>query len=208
MFIRPDFYRPATLDRAAERRRHGLATDQMTGLVMFGAHGSKVMRVIARRLNDTPLILVCGHNRALAEDLRAMTAAAPRLVVDFVSDMAYYMRLSDFFIGKPGPGSISEALQQQLPVIVVRNSWTMPQERYNTQWIRENNVGLVLPSFRDIHVAVLDLTARLAEFHANIRRLENRAVFEIPGILRSILETAEAARPHAVRHDLDGMSLT
>jgi UDP-N-acetylglucosamine:LPS N-acetylglucosamine transferase len=62
--------------------------------------------------------------------------------------------LADFFIGKPGPGSISEAVQQQLPVIVVRNSWTMPQERYNAQWVRENKVGLVLPSFRSIRAAV------------------------------------------------------
>jgi len=53
-----------------------------------------------------------------------------------------------FFIGKPGPGSISEAVQQGLPVIVVRNAWTMPQERYNTQWVEENGVGVVLDSFK------------------------------------------------------------
>ncbi len=70
----------------------------------------------------------------------------------------------------------------------------MPQERYNTQWIRENNVGLVLPSFRHVRSAVTDLTARLAEFRANTCRLDNRAVFEIPDILDGILETAEKGR--------------
>ena len=46
------------------------------------------------------------------------------------------MQLADFFIGKPGPGSISEAVQQGLPVIVVDNAWTMPQERYNARQAR------------------------------------------------------------------------
>jgi UDP-N-acetylglucosamine:LPS N-acetylglucosamine transferase len=41
------------------------------------------------------------------------------------------MALSDFFIGKPGPGSISEALSKHLPVIIDCNAWTLPQERYN-----------------------------------------------------------------------------
>jgi len=56
------------------------------------------------------------------------------------------MHLSDFLIGKPGPGCISEAMQQGLPVIVVKNRWTMPQERYNADWVVENRAGIVLDS--------------------------------------------------------------
>ena len=51
------------------------------------------------------------------------------------------MRLADFFIGKPGPGCLSEAVQLGLPVITIRNAWTMPQERYNAQWVREQGLG-------------------------------------------------------------------
>ena len=58
------------------------------------------------------------------------------------------MSLADFFIGKPGPGSISEAVAMGLPVIVERNTWTLPQERYNADWVLERNAGLVLPNFR------------------------------------------------------------
>ena len=91
------------------------------------------MQGIAQRLKDTQLIMICGHNAALAERLSAMPAAAPRLVMGFTSKIRDFMQLSDFFIGKPGPGSISEAIQQGLPVIVVNNTWTMPQERYNAR---------------------------------------------------------------------------
>ena len=137
MIIRPDFYAPVTLDRRAELAKHGLDPDRPTGLVMFGGHGSRAMAGIARRLDDIQLILICGHNEVLAERLRLMPASAPRLVLGFTSEIRYFMQLADFFIGKPGPGSISEAVQQGLPVVVVRNPWTMPQERYNTEWVRE-----------------------------------------------------------------------
>jgi UDP-N-acetylglucosamine:LPS N-acetylglucosamine transferase len=187
MIIRPDFYADRHLDRDAEMRKLGLDPDRPTGIVMFGGHGSRVMRSIARRLDDTQLILICGHNRKLAARLATLRAAAPRVVVGFTPDIRYYMKLSDFFIGKPGPGSISEAVHQGLPVIVVRNALTMPQERYNADWVLENGAGVVLDSFRSVQHGVATVTRRLAEFRANIDRIENRAVFEIPDMLDAIL---------------------
>jgi UDP-N-acetylglucosamine:LPS N-acetylglucosamine transferase len=194
MIVRPDFYRPSNIDRRAERRKLQLDPDRPTGLVMFGGHGSKLMRHIAKRLDDIQLILVCGHNSALADELRPMTATAPRAIIGFSAQIHYFMQLSDFFIGKPGPGSISEALQQCLPVIVVRNAWTMPQERYNTQWVKEQGVGLVLESFRVVRPAVEELTSRLDEFRKRIAGVQNRAIFEIPQILEQILQSYQPAR--------------
>ena len=188
MIIRPDFYVESRIDRRAELEKLGLDPDRPTGLVLFGGHGSRAMQGIARRLDETQLIMICGHNAALAERLRTMSASAPRLVLGFTSEIRYYMQLSDFFIGKPGPGSISEAVQQGLPVIVVRNTWTMPQERYNTDWVRESDVGVVLESFRFVREGVAQIIDRYEGFRANLSRIENRAVFEIPRILERILE--------------------
>jgi len=193
MIIRPDFYQDLHIDRRAEMLKLQLDPDRPTGIVMFGGHGSKAMRGIARRLDDTQLILICGHNSVLADELRAMRAQAPRVVVGFSAQIRYFMRLSDFFIGKPGPGSISEAVQQHLPVIVVRNSWTMPQERYNTEWVEQNRAGLVLDSFKNIRAAVEALTARMSVYRTGVGRIHNRAIFEIPEILERILH-AESPR--------------
>ena len=187
MIISPNFYRDLKIDRQAEMRQLGLDPNRPTGLVMFGGHGSRVMRGIAKRLDDAQLILVCGHNAVLAEQLKEMRASAPRLVLGFTSKISHYMQLSDFFIGKPGPGSISEAVQQGLPVIVVRNAWTMPQERYNTEWVEENGVGVVLDSFKAIRSGVAQLTEHAALYRAGVGRIRNRAVFEIPDILEEIL---------------------
>jgi UDP-N-acetylglucosamine:LPS N-acetylglucosamine transferase len=197
MIIRPDFYVQAQIDRRAELEKLNLDPDRPTGLVMFGGHGSRVMQSIAKKLDDVQLILICGHNAVLAQRLAAMSASAPRVVLGFTSQIRHYMQLADFFIGKPGPGSISEAVQQGLPVVVVRNTWTMPQERYNTDWVLENGAGIVLESFRFVDAGVRAIIGRLDEFRANLKRIENRAVFEIPQILEGILESgaAHGARP-------------
>ena len=191
MILRPKFYEPVIADRAQERRRLGLHPDLPTGLVLFGGEGSNVMLDIAKRVTaHAQFIFVCGKNQKLAARLRGLETRFRKYVEGFSSEIPYYMHLSDFFVGKPGPGSISEALHMQLPVIVERNSWTLPQERYNTDWIREMQVGVVLKSFREIDRGLgelLDLV-NFARFRANAAAIRNRAVFEIPEILDSLLQ--------------------
>jgi len=195
MILRPEFHFAAPFDRAAERRRAGLDAETPTGLVLFGGTGSRVMKRIATALPETPLILMCGHNEALACSLRAQTrspGAAPRVIVGYTPEVARWMRMADFFIGKPGPGSLSEAVQQGLPVIVTRNAWTMPQERWNTEWVRQHGLGLVLRSFRGVRGAVAELMAHWPEYRERVARIDNRAVFEVPEILGRILQPSVA----------------
>jgi 1,2-diacylglycerol 3-beta-galactosyltransferase len=76
-----------------------------------------------------------------------------------------------------------------LPVIVERNSWTMVQERFNTGWIRDEGLGVVLRSFGEIDRGVAPMldAQQLAGFRTNVSALNNRAVFEIPDIIDSLL---------------------
>ena len=199
MILDPQFYETPAGDYIAERERLGLQPNLPTGLVLFGGHGSKAMLEIANRLDrsrlELQLILICGRNEKLAAALRGERARLPRFVEGFTPRMNYYMRLADFFIGKPGPGSVSEAMAMNLPVIVERNAWTLPQERYNADWIAEKETGVVLRSFREIVPAVAHLTEpeTLSRYRANTAALHNRAVFEIPDTLRKILDWPRAA---------------
>ena len=192
MILDPRFYAVAPLgakERAAARVALGFDPAAPAGLVLFGGQGSSAMLEIARRLPDRQLILICGHNPKLAGKLRALPHAAPIFVEGFTKEIPHYMQLADYFIGKPGPGSISEAVAMRLPVIVERNAWTLPQERYNAEWIREQGVGIVLPDFRGIARAVGQLLEpeAYARFRSATGKLENRAVFEIAGLLESLL---------------------
>jgi UDP-N-acetylglucosamine:LPS N-acetylglucosamine transferase len=156
------------------------------GIVLFGGQGSKVMLEIAERLSDVQLILICGRNAKLAGELKRQRSRAKHLVEGFTSEIPYYMHLADFFIGKPGPGSISEAVAMGLPVIVERNAWTLPQERYNADWVREKGIGLVVSNFQGIADAVTELQRDLPRFRATAQQIHNRAIFEIPDILEKI----------------------
>ena len=190
MILRPKFYDPITIDRGEERDQLGLDPDLPTGLVLFGGEGSSVMLDIAKRITArAQFIFICGKNQKLAERLRRLPTKFPKYVEGFTSEIPYYMHLSDFFVGKPGPGSISEALAMHLPVIVECNAWTLPQERYNTEWVREKDVGVVLKSFREIDSGARELLepANFARYRANAAALKNRAVFEIPEILAALL---------------------
>jgi Monogalactosyldiacylglycerol (MGDG) synthase/Glycosyltransferase family 28 C-terminal domain len=202
MILRPEFHVAPRIDRAAGRAAVGLDAHTPTGLVMFGGTGSRVMKRIATRLPHTSLILMCGRNEALADELRALPAAAPRVVVGYTADVMRWMQLADFFIGKPGPGSLSEAVHMGLPVIVTRNAWTMPQERWNTQWVQDNGLGVVVRSFAQVQRAVQQVTLQLSQYRARVQAMDNRAVFEVPRILQRILagSTAQPPAPWATSH--------
>jgi UDP-N-acetylglucosamine:LPS N-acetylglucosamine transferase len=192
MILSPTFYdlEPLTPDERV-RARAGLGFDpeQPVGLVLFGGQGSSAMVDIARSIPNRQLLMICGHNEKLRKRLGAMPHEAPLFVEGFTKEIPRYMQLADYFIGKPGPGSLSEALAMRLPCIVERNAWTLPQERYNTEWLIEHGAGLVLPNFRGIAPAVDALleSAAYGRFREAAEKMDNRAVYEIPEILERIL---------------------
>ena len=73
---------------------------------------------------------------------------------------------------------------------------TMPQERYNAEWVSETRAGIVLDSFKDIRAGVDEVIARLPELRARVARIENRAIFEIPEILDRLLHADRPAAAH------------
>jgi UDP-N-acetylglucosamine:LPS N-acetylglucosamine transferase len=135
------------------------------------------------------LIVVCGRNERLADKFRARAWKLPLHIVGFTKEVHRLMRAADFLIGKPGPGSVAEAMVRNLPVILECNAWTLPQERYNTEWVKEKRVGIVLQNFREIVSGVRQLlqAGKLAEYRANTQALNNQAIFEIPEIFAKLL---------------------
>jgi 1,2-diacylglycerol 3-beta-galactosyltransferase len=192
MILKPHFYQlPENFDRRAERTALGLDADRPTAIIMFGAYSSNTAHDIVRRLGRSNLgvqnIVMCGRNEKLYNDLKNKKFCHP---VGFTTDgVPHYMALADFFIGKPGPGSISEALHMGLPVITEYNSRTMPQERYNTVWLREQELGIIIKSYDDVGNAVhlLLTNDNLERLRRNTQRLTNRAVFEVPGMFEQII---------------------
>jgi Glycosyltransferase family 28 C-terminal domain len=214
MILRPDFYAADDTDPLVIRGELGLKPDLPTAIVLFGGHGSKVMYEIAERLDaarlSVQLILICGRNEELAAKLRAKQWSMPLNVTGFTKEVHRLMRAADFLIGKPGPGSIAEAMVRQLPVLIECNAWTLPQERYNAEWVVEKQVGIVLNSFRDDVVSGVQQMLqpeRLAKFKENVQALHNRAVFEIPEILSRLLGESATSHSDSSQNDRTGDSV-
>ena len=207
MIIRPPFYRKTSSCSSAgidaDRQELGLDPRIPTALVMFGGEGSNVMYRIAKRLSNanSPVqsIFICGRNENLRRRLSQLKTFNKMVVLGFTHEVPRWMAISDLFIGKPGPGSISEALHMGLPVIVESNWWTLPQERYNTVWLKQQGYGVVLRNFAQIESALRALLeyGKLAELKRKVASYENRALFEIPPILEKILAKSRPATPES-----------
>jgi 1,2-diacylglycerol 3-beta-galactosyltransferase len=144
----------------------------------------------------TQLILLCGRHREAARTLRGMPHRIPMCVEGFTREVPHFMALADYFIGKPGPGSISEALAMQLPIVVERNAWTLVHERYNADWVLEQGVGMVVGSFSELASAVRELLdpVRYRGYRERVAAVRNSAVFEIPEMLAEIFQRKDRAR--------------
>jgi UDP-N-acetylglucosamine:LPS N-acetylglucosamine transferase len=204
MILRPAFYRDTQVDREVELAALGLDPSRPTGLVLFGGQGSMQMHKIARLLGEQQLILMCGQNEVLAQRLLKLRRGAPHAVVGFTPEVGRHMALADYFIGKPGPGSLSEAVHMGLPVITFSNAWTMPQERFNTRWVVDQGVGRVVRSVAALPSAVDAVLAELPALRRRVRAIDNRAVFEVPEILADLLMRAAVLRGLACLPELTG----
>jgi UDP-N-acetylglucosamine:LPS N-acetylglucosamine transferase len=189
----------SAMDRAEGRARLGLRPDLPTGLVLFGGIGSndtiRVVRALNRSDSGVQLIVLCGRHQASLSALQGMEAAIPMHIEGFTREVPYFMGLADFFIGKPGPGSISEALAMGLPVIVECNTHTMVHEVYNAEWVREQQAGLVVESFDRIGEAVRELLKPdcYQRLKTNAAGLRNTAVYDAVSWLDYILKKYSTA---------------
>jgi Glycosyltransferase family 28 C-terminal domain len=205
MILRPDFYAAGDWNPMKLREEMGLRADLATAIVLFGGHGSKVMYEITEKLDAAgpplQLILICGRNEALAAKLRGKQWKIPVHVIAFTKEVHKWMCAADFLIGKPGPASIAEAMVRKLPVLIECNAWTLPQERYNAEWVKEKQVGMVLKSFKDVAAGVKQMLepATLAQFRKNVAAQNNCAIFEIPEILAKLLGEEGQAEERSAR---------
>jgi UDP-N-acetylglucosamine:LPS N-acetylglucosamine transferase len=190
MVLHPRFYRgggPGVRERL--RGELGLLPDDVAVMLLFGGKGSPEMEPLTRALLDADpglkLIAVCGDNPGLRERLAPLESrAGGRLVrLGFTDRVAELLAASDLLVTKPGPGSLAEALHQHVPVVVVRNAHTIPQERFNTHFVTHHGLGTVVRHWRLIPPAVLHLLRTPQERAAIRERIaalpENRAVYEV-----------------------------
>jgi len=184
---------------ATARIALGLAPDRLTGLMMFGGRGADRMLDFASAIEtgDLPvqMIYVCGTNRETAEDIAMRPAPRPRHVIGFSDAIERYMAASDFFVGKPGPGAISEAMVIGLPMILEVGARLLAQERYNANWARAIGAALSFRNADGLCAAIGQLSepGRHAAMRRAIAAHPNTAIFDLPALLDAIFSGRRVA---------------
>jgi UDP-N-acetylglucosamine:LPS N-acetylglucosamine transferase len=193
MVLHPRFYQMGGMAAHERIRREMRIEDGFVVLLLFGGKGSPEMEPLSARLLDGPpafrVIAICGDNRQLHAKLAPLEARANGRFhrVGFTDRVADFMAAADVLVTKPGPGSLAEAFQEGVPVVVVKDRHTIPQERFNTRFVEEHGLGVVVGGWEEIPGAVKSLAGdpqRLESLRAAIRALPpNRAVYEVIEIL-------------------------
>jgi 1,2-diacylglycerol 3-beta-galactosyltransferase len=129
------------------RERLGWPQDRPLILLVGGGEGmgplEKTARAIAEAGLRTSLVVIAGRNQALKARLEAINWRIPTLVYGFVRDMPDFMRAADILVTKAGPGTISEALNAGLPMILY--SRLPGQEDGNVTYVESEGAGVWAP---------------------------------------------------------------
>ena len=201
MLLHPRFYRSSGPEvRERVRAELGLAPDAFGVCLLFGGKGSPEMAPLAERLlREAPalrVLAVCGDNPGLFERLAPIAErSGGRLTrFGFTDRVPELLAASDVLVSKPGPGSLSEAFHLRVPVVVTRNLHTIPQERFNTDFVTQRGLGIVVSSWREIPGVVGRLArdpARREAMRASLDALPpNRAVYEVLDVLERELRAS------------------
>ncbi|MGH7866820.1 MAG: glycosyltransferase, partial [Candidatus Dormibacteraceae bacterium] len=141
------FRPPAPGEKAALRRRFGIKESLPTLLVTAGGDGTGGLLRQVRALADRPypwqLLVVCGNNQRIHEQLSKKDFPTPTKVFGFVENMPELMRASDLVISKAGPGAIAEALATGLPMVIT--TYLPGQETANVRFVTETGFGVYTP---------------------------------------------------------------
>jgi 1,2-diacylglycerol 3-beta-galactosyltransferase len=134
------------------RKKLGWPSSKPIVLLMGGGEGMGPLAKTAQAIDasglDVVQVIVCGRNQRLKAKLEACKWENPTLIYGFTRDMPNFMRASDVIVTKAGPGTIAEALNAQLPIILYAK---LPgQEDGNVTFVQEEGAGVWAPKPQEI----------------------------------------------------------
>lgn len=131
----------------AIRKRLGWPSERMMVLIVGGGEGMGPLGQTARAIADSGLpigmAVITGRNTRLKAELEAVDWPLPTYIYGFVREMPDFMRAADVLVTKAGPGTISEALNTGLPMVLY--SRLPGQEEGNVDYVTREGAGVWAP---------------------------------------------------------------
>ena len=150
-------------DKSALRARLGWPVDALVILLVGGGEGMGPLEKVARTIAaadanhghlHAALVIVAGRNQQLRARLEASFWPIPTFIYGFVREMPDFMRAADILVTKAGPGTISEAFNAALPMILYDR---LPgQEDGNVTYVTSQGAGVWAPQAERIVATLQD----------------------------------------------------
>ena len=126
------------------REKLGWPQDKIIVLAVGGGDGmgplARTARAIAESGLDVSLVVVAGRNERLKSSLEKHHWPVPTFIYGFTKEMPDFMRAADVLVTKAGPGTIAEAFNAHLPIILYAR---LPgQEDGNVTYVRRSGAGV------------------------------------------------------------------
>jgi len=182
-------------DIAQIRARLGWPADLPVILLVGGGEGMGPLEKTAVAIDHArlplALVVVAGRNQQLKQRLESLPWSSPTFIYGFVREMPDFMKASDILVSKAGPGTITEAFNAGLPIILY--SRLPGQESGNVEFVVSEGAGVWAPTTVQIIAALRcwhENPSMLATAAQNARRLANpHAAHQIAKILVQRLES-------------------
>lgn len=134
-------------DKRILREKLNWPQDKFTALLVGGGDGmgplERTAIAIAASGLDVGLVVVTGRNARLQATLEARNWPIPTRIYGFTNDLPDFMRAADVLVTKAGPGTIAEALNAALPIILYAR--VPGQEDGNVTYVEEEGLGVWAP---------------------------------------------------------------
>ncbi len=134
-------------NKAALRRKLGWPADKPIALLVGGGEGMGPLGKTAHAIDESGLdlaqVVVCGRNEKLKATLESEGWENPTYIYGFTREMPDFMRAADVLVTKAGPGTIAEALNAHLPIIMY--SKIAGQEDGNVTFVESEGAGVWAP---------------------------------------------------------------
>lgn len=154
------------------RQKLGWPMDKPIVLMVGGGEGMGPLAKLARAVDesglDLGLVIVTGRNQRLKMNLESQAWENPTFIYGFTHNMPDFMRAADFIITKAGPGTIAEAINAHLPIIL--SSKLPGQEDGNVTFVEEEGAGVWAPTPQ---LVVRALTRWISRPHERAQVIEN-----------------------------------
>ena len=134
-------------NRQALRAQLGWPQDLPVILLVGGGEGMGPIEKSALAIGEArlpaSLVVVAGRNQRLKARLEARSWPMPTFIYGFVDEMPDFMRAADILVTKAGPGTISEAINAGLPMVLY--SRLPGQEDGNVTFVIAEGIGRWAP---------------------------------------------------------------